>query len=327
MKTPFVLSIAIHVLAVGALFLALNGRSNSMPPVPAPSPVDPAPVEEMSEEDLEALDHTIAALEEDRKPAAGGGRTPSRAPAEPDANDESSSPAPSEIKPPVEELASTPAWAATPAGTAQRIKYASAATKVPIETASGITVLPQIAVEAASSENDPLPAGENGSVTGLRAPRALFVNVLPTDIDALLSGGEARALIDLPDRTSYLYGAKKVVLCSSRDQFLAFAERAISIKTSSRIGAAIVRDAGRPLKAQEGVDPAELAKATITLVWTIPIDAAILQGQRDAAATLGLPFDQVIATRGLLELSQGKFARYRITEAQLKDRRLVPLSK
>jgi len=323
MKMSFVLSSAIHVLAAGALFMAVTGRSNSPPPTPGPTPVDPAPVKELSEEELEALDRTIEALEEVPKPETSGGRPPSPQPAEVDASGEASSPHAPEIRPPVAKSTIVPA----PVAPAPRVKYASAAPQIAVDAAFGIGSLPQLAVSGSTSETDALPAGESRSAAGLRAPRALFVNVLPADINTLLAAREALALIDLPDRTSYLYDANKVVLCSTREQFLALAERAISIKTNSRIGASIIRDAARPLKAQEGVDAAELAKATVSLVWTIPIDGAILQGQRDAAAKLNLSFEQIIATRGSLELSRGKFARYHITEVQLKDRRLVPVNK
>jgi hypothetical protein len=168
-----------------------------------------------------------------------------------------------------------------------------------------------------------LPAGESGIAGGIRAPRALFSNVRQADIASLFAARQALALIDLPNRSSYLFDGKGVALCESREQFFALADRAISFPADSRIAATIVRDAARPIGDQESVEAKQLANATVSLVWAAAIDGAILKEQRDAAMALNVPFDRVATTRGSLELSNGKFSRYRVHQLRLTDNRTV----
>jgi len=206
-----------------------------------------------------------------------------------------------------------------------KTQYASAGPLALDNDSAAATTLPRIAVVGLATVEHQVPTGETQNVRGVRAPRALFSNVHQADIAALLAAHQAIVLIDLHDteKASYLFDSNDVVLCTSRDQFLALADRAISFPADSKIAASIARSASGPLKTKEGVDPKQLASATATLVWTNSVDAAILQVQREAAAALNIPFDRVAATRGTLELSDGRFSRYRIVQLQLTDDRLV----
>jgi len=336
-KKSFILSIIIHAVAGCVLLLFITRYRETPTPVdPSPQELDPAPITEVSDEQLEQLDAAIEGLEQQQKPHATQANNSSPGTLDHAANEEPSLPRSVPSSAVAAQASATTPTASTdavsnaspppkPSTAFHKTEYASAGPlSVPADIAAG-TSLPRVAVADPSAAINRLPTGESSNVGGFRAPRALFSNVRQADIAALLAARQAVVLIDLPDKTSYLFDARTVVLCTSRDQFLVLADRAISFPTDSGIATSLLRDAARPLKAQEGVDSKQLANATLTLVWTNPLDAAILQSQQDATATLRIPFEQVAATRGSIELSEGRFSRYRISQIQLTDDRLVPV--
>jgi len=320
MRTSFVLSIVVHAIAVCILLPFLHGDGQTPPRIdPQTEQVDPASISQISDEQREQLDAAIEALEQQKKLEASQSVVPPSSSTDRIASDQTSTPA---VQQAAAVMPSGPPASAS-AKTFAKAEYASAAPlHLPGEPAL-TTSLPRIVVADPATPEELLPTGEGRSIKGLRAPRALLSNVRQADIAALLKARQAMVLIDLPDKTSYLFDGVEVVLCTSREQFLALADRAISFPTDSKIAASIAHDAGNPLKMREGVDPKQLASAVVTLVWTNPIDSAILQAQRDAANAFNIPFEHVTATRGSLELFDGRISRYRISELRLTNDRVV----